>query len=68
MEQGFKDAQEYWRQVVVDYIECSTDDHKDISEEDVDKITNDLLNDDHFWQEIDTYVCDAIAWLRATRK
>ncbi len=54
----FKDCNDYWKQVVQDYIECCNDfDIEDFTEEDKEEAVNFLLNDDEMWAEIDASVC-----------
>lgn len=45
---------EYWRQCVIDYIECMADDNKHkYTSDQIDAVVNQLLNDDHMWTQID---------------
>lgn len=61
----FKDCNEYWKQVVQDYIECSNDfDIEDFTEEEKEEVVHYLLNDDEMWAEID----ESVSWYLAKIK
>ena len=61
----FKNCNEYWKQVVQDYIECSYDfDIDDFTEEDKEEVVNRLLNDDDMWTAID----ESVSWYLAKIK
>ena len=58
VKRGFKDCQEYWRQVVKDYIECSDDTFESIydNEEIINNVVDRLLDSNELWTEIDDIV------------
>lgn len=43
---------EYWRQCVIDYIDCLSDDSR-YTDDQIDAVVDQLLNDDHLWIKID---------------
>lgn len=46
-------GKKYWKQAVLDYISCLTEDtFNDISDEELEQVVNNLLDDEQMWREI----------------
>lgn len=62
-------AKDYWKQYVMDYIDCATDcEGENYTEKDLNNIVDNLMNNDHLWTEIDSYVEEEINWYRKEKK
>ena len=50
-------AKDYWKQVVRDYAEAFG---KELTEEEVEKMAESLLNNDHLWSDIESHLFETI--------
>lgn len=46
------DAKEYWKQAIEDYLECCND-NIELDDNELERIANELLNDNDVWQTIE---------------
>lgn len=64
---GFKDCEEYWKQVVKDYASC-LDREVNLNEDQIEIIAKSLLNDETMWECIDSTVNYYINEMRKEEK
>ena len=57
------DCRGYWKQVVEDYLECAFGENA-LTDKQIEWVVEDLLNNDHLWTEIDSYVEESINYIR----